>query len=712
MALAMKTSVNETIRGNAWLLGAAALGVVLVPHTAKAQDVEEDIEATPVASGITTAHGAPAQVYAAADFVRFSPTSAWDMLRQVPGFTVREEDQGRGLGQASVNVLINGERIATKSEGVVDYLGRIPAARVERIEIVDGAALKIPGLSGQVANVVTSGGGALSGQYTWRSVVRPHYAHPSFWGGEVSVTGTSGTIEYTASFSNQNGRGAAGGPTLVLDAAGALVERRDAALAIDNESPKISGQIKWDGPGSSVGNFSAFYRQHYFDLELDEARSRPVGGNRTWDYDGRGRDHDYEIGGDFEFALGSGRLKLIALERFEHEDYAESAVFTYADGSPATGDRYAAITDSGERIGRAEYGWAMLGGTFQLAAEAAFNRLDQSARLFTLDPGGQFVELPYPEGSGGVREDRYEAVLTHNRTLARGLTLQLGLGAEYSRLAQTGPSGLARSFRRPKGSINLAWTPQAGTDLSLKLERKVGQLDFEDFLGRVFLDDDNQNAGNGQLVPEQEWRLELQAKRSLGAWGSTTLRLFTRKVDDFIDVVPVAGGESIGNIAGSARLSGIDWTGTITMDPLGWKGAKLDLSMEWERSRLTDPLTGDRRAWSWHQDRSFEADLRHDIPGSNWAWGGGMSYSHQLPYYRVFEVGRAYEGPIYTYAFIEHKNVFGATVNLQVFNLNNGRRRMQRTVHAGPRDIAPVWFSEDRNELIGPIFRLEVKGRF
>lgn len=711
MARLMKTSVNETIGGKAWLLCAGALVSALLPQAASAQDSEEDIEATPIASATSTAEGVPAQVYTAADFVRFSPTSAWDMLRQVPGYTLREDDQGRGLGQANANVLINGERVAVKSESVVDRLGRIPAARVVRIEIVDGAALKIPGLSGQVANVITTGGD-LSGQYTWRSVVRPHYANPSFWAGEVSLTGTSGAIEYTASLSNQNGRGAAGGPTRVLDPAGDLIELRDAALAIDNENPKIGGQIKWDGPGSMVGNFNAFYRQHYFDLTQDEERTRPGGVNRHWDYDGRGRDHDYEIGGDLEFALGAGRLKLIVLERFSHEDYSETSVFTPANGAPPTGDRYAAITDAGERIGRAEYSWPMLGGTFQLATEAAFNRLDQQARLFTLDPSGAFVELPFPEGSGGVREDRYETILTHNRTLTSGLTLQLGVGGEYSQLSQTGPGGLSRTFRRPKGSINLAWTPAAGTDISVKLERKVGQLDFGDFLARVFLDDDNQNAGNGQLVPEQEWRLELQAKRGLGAWGSTTMRLYTRRVDDFIDVIPVPGGESVGNIAGRATLSGINWTGTITLDPLGWKGAKLDLELEVERSRLTDPLTGEQRAWSWHRNRSFEADLRHDIPGSDWAWGGGMSYGHQLPYYRVYEVGRAYEGPVYTYAFVEHKDVFGATVNFQVFNLNNGRRLMQRTVYDGPRDTSPVRFSEDRNELIGPIFRLEVKGRF
>lgn len=706
----MKTTVNVRVRNTAGLLARAAvlaLAVAVPFKAAHAQDSVEDTEAAPMPS-----ESASGQVYTAQDFARFSPTSAFDMLRQLPGFSIREEDQGRGLGQANVNVLIDGERIATKSESVTDRLGRIAAARVVRIEIVDGATLKIPGLSGQVANVVTDGAGTLSGQFTWRSVVRPHYAHPSFWAGEASITGKGGALEYTVALSNQNGRGAAGGPTLVKGPDGALLERRNAELAIDNENPKLSGQLKWDGPGSSVGNFNAFIRRHTFDLTQDEDRTRPGLTDRRWDYDAKGRDYDYEIGGDFEFAVGPGRLKLIGLERYQHENYDEAAVFSYPDGTAPAGNRYMQITDSGEHIGRAEYGWQMWGGSFQLAAEAAFNRLDQSARLFDLSPASQFVELPFPEGTGGVREDRYEAVLTHSRQLAGNLSLQFGIGGEYSQLSQTGPGGLSRSFRRPKGSASLAWTPQPGLDLSLKLERKVGQLEFGDFLARVFLDDDNQNAGNAQLVPEQEWLLELETKKSLGPWGSTTLRLFTRRVSDFIDVIPVPGGESVGNISGRARLSGFHWESTFNFDPAGWKGAKLDLTMDWENSSLSDPLTGRRRAWSWHDDRFVEGILRYDIPATPWALGAGANYSHSRPYVRVYEVGRNWEGPIYTWAFVEHKDVLGLTVNLQVFNLNNGRRRMWRTVYAGPRDGGVVRFAEDRNELIGPIFRLEVKGKF
>jgi len=41
------------------------------------------------------------RIYAAADFARFAPKTAYDMLVQVPSFTIRTADTTeRGLGQA------------------------------------------------------------------------------------------------------------------------------------------------------------------------------------------------------------------------------------------------------------------------------------------------------------------------------------------------------------------------------------------------------------------------------------------------------------------------------------------------------------------------------------------------------------------------------------------------------------------------------------
>src|SRR3546814_8650948 len=107
----------------------------------------------------------------------------------------------------------------------------------------------------------------------------------------------------------------------------------------------------------------------------------------------------------------------------------------------------------------------MLGGDWQLSAEAAFNTLDNVARLYTLDPASDdFAEIPYPEGTGGVKEDRYEALLSFGRKLTGKLSFQLIAGAEHSTLAQSGANGLERSFFRPKGSLTLAWTPAARSE--------------------------------------------------------------------------------------------------------------------------------------------------------------------------------------------------------------------------------------------------------
>ena len=88
----------------------------------------------------------------------------------------------------------------------------------------------------------------------------------------------------------------------------------------------------------------------------------------------------------------------------------------------------------------------------------------------------------------------------------------------------------------------------------------------------------------------------------------------------------------------------------------------------------------------------------------------GMEYMHILPSFRLAEVCHDYEGPIYTWAFLEHKDVFGMTVNLQVFNMTNGRGMYHRTVYAGLRDSSPVLFIEERDLSVQPIFRLQITG--
>jgi hypothetical protein len=652
------------------------------------------------------------EVYTPADFARFAPRNALDMLRQVPGFTIVVQEQGRGLGQANDNVLVDGERLSSKSDDLFSQLGRITTDRVERIEIVDGATFGIPGLSGQVANVITKRD-AFSGRFEYRAVARPRYAKPVYAGGEISLSGSTKNLEWTAAFTHGTGRGAAGGGkgALITDGSGNRLEHRDILLRFVGEFPRLAGTLKWDGPGSMVANFNANYRRIYEDFSNDEERDLVTGVDVLRDLDNRARGYGYEFGGDVDFALGSGRLKLIGLERFTHNRFRSDSIFVYSNGAPSTGGRFAQVSDTGERIGRAEYRWDMLGGSWQLDAEAAFNRLDQVGQLFTLDTVGDFVESPFPGGTGGVTEDRYEVILNHNRTLATGLSVQLSAGGEYSKLVQTGAGGLARTFWRPKGSATLAWTPTTGLDLSLKLARTVGQLAFGDFLANVNLGQNTGNAGNALLVPQQAWEAELEARKNLAAWGSATLRLYSRWIEDYIDIIPVTGGESRGNILGGATLYGASLNATINLDPLGWKGAKIDAEGRLEDSTLSDPLTAIDRPFSNHNYTGGEVTLRYDIPDSDWAVGGGFNWELNRPYVRLFEVGREYEGP-YTFAFIENKDVFGLTVNLNMFNLSGGQSFVDRTVYTGLRDRAPIAFVERRRLDVSTIYRLQVRGSF
>ena len=104
--------------------------------------------------------GEETRTYTIDDFQQFAPRTALDMVQQIPGFSVSNNNDGqRGFGQAQENVLINGQRISSKSTSPREALARIPASNVEKIEIVEGADLDIPGLSGQVANITAKANG-------------------------------------------------------------------------------------------------------------------------------------------------------------------------------------------------------------------------------------------------------------------------------------------------------------------------------------------------------------------------------------------------------------------------------------------------------------------------------------------------------------------------------------------------------------------------
>lgn len=702
------------------LVRAAMLASVALAQPALAQDPYVPPVAPEPSSSPTTAVPATAvptggkRVYTPADFARFAPRNALDMLRQVPGFIIRGAVEERGLGQASENVLLNSQRVPSKSGGAIAELQKIPASNVERIEIVDAATLDIAGLTGQVANVITKSNKKASGQFSWRPEFRAHFTQPIYTRGDISYSGKAGKIDYTLGIDSQGSRSGAGGPTRILDPDLNLIELRDDKWRSNYDNPKFSGRFVLDGPGSSVGNLNASYMPYFYTYKENGFRDRPTGVDRFRSVRERMYGFVYEVNGDYSFKLGPGTMKFIGLRKFDHEPINSIAILDFLDDvTPSIGDKYVRDGRMGEWIGRGEYSWKGGKNDWQISAEGAFNTLKVRTRIYDMDAGGAFNEIPFPAGTGRVHEDRFEMLGTWGRPLAKNLTMQLVAGGEYSKLSsETEVGSLARSFFRPKGSLSLAWTPNPNTDVSLKIRRRVGQLNFYDFLASVNLTNDTENAGNVELVPPQSWEADLETARKLGPWGNTSLRLFVRRIDDIVDTIPIGeDGESPGNIDRAIRY-GAEWKGTWLFDKLGWKGAKLDTIVVLQRSRVDDPLTGEPRPISNTLKRQVELNLRHDIPGSDIAWGASLYHDWFSKNYRLTEVGRQWEGPVWFDVFVEHKDVAGLTVRAGVNNILNARSRWERDVYAAFRNTNPVLFFERRNRLIGPIFTFSVRGNF
>jgi outer membrane receptor for ferrienterochelin and colicins len=654
------------------------------------------------------------RIYTPADFSRFAPKTAYDMLSNVPSFTIHNVDTtDRGLGQASENVLINGQRVANKL-GAVDLLQRTSASSVDRIEIADAASLGIAGLSGQVANVILKAGAMKgSGQYEWRTNARAHFTEPEFLGGSISYSSKAGPVDYTVSLQNGCGRGGLGGPVHVYDANHVLTETWTERY--HSECEQLNSEIKLGvHPGSSIGNLTLNYTPSWNPQFQTQTRTILATGEvRTRTDTTTLNPYTADINGDYEFALGPGRLKLIGLRHWDHEPLLDTNVTRFVTtGADPLGSRFSRNTDLGEVIGRAEYHWKTGKNDWQVSFERAFNYLDQKGGLFNLDPQGNFVPVPFPEGSGKVTELRYEALATLSRPLASNIDLQFAVGAEISRLDRVTDNEPARKFFRPKGSLALGWHPAKDWDVSFKLRRRIGQISFYDFLAQPQLSQDRENAGNPELVPPQSWEFETEVSHDLGRWGKTRLNLHYYSVTDIVDVIPIGSdGQGIGNLPHADRL-GAESTSTINFDPIGWHGAKLDLNLGAEWTAVKDPLTHQSRPITNVQDAWGSAQIRDDIPGTPFAWSVYVQHQHYTKSYYLTEIYSRLDLPWISGFYVEDKNVMGLTVRFSVDNVPEGWHLFDRTVFSGFRDRAPIAFIERHHDLVGPLFTLSIKGTF
>ncbi len=651
------------------------------------------------------------EVFAPEDFARFAPRSALDMARQVPGFPIDEGVSERGFGQADTNILVNGRRISGKSNGPVQVLGRIPADKVLRLEILDGASLEIGGLSGQVLNVVTETGGGITGRYLYSPQWRTDDVPTRWQNGEISFSGGGASSEWTLILRNDERNSGSAGPEFVTDGTGEFLDIRDEESVELRDRPGIAGSVTRIMQSGDVLNLSGEVNWNLRDNEEISIRNPFDDVARTRDLIETEDEVNFEIGADYEFDFSAGRLKFIGLYRYEDSPTEDSVRTDFADDRPPVGSVFKRRAEEGETVLRTEYTYQAMGGDWQWALEGTYNYLDIEGSLRVLDEDGTLVPVELPGASSRVEEDRAELTTSYSMALSQNVQIQYSIGAEFSEISQSGELGQTRDFVRPKGFMSVNWAASEGLDVAVQLERRVGQLRFFDFIASVNVNQDRVDVTNADLKPPQSWILDVQAQQSLGEFGSVTLGGFVEDITDIVDQIPIeGGGQAPGNID-SAERYGVSTNLTLLFDPLGGQGVRLDLEAAYTNSSVVDPLLGTDRPISDDDYLEFDTTLRKDFPGTQWAMGIVASYDENHPRVRLDEISLFRPSRAFTRVFLENKDVYGMTIRGNLGNLNDRGNDFFRTIY-NDRLIDDIDSREERFRDFGILVRLDFEGSF
>ncbi len=647
-------------------------------------------------------------------FETFAPRTAMDMVRQIPGFQIQENDDNkRGLGQGGANVLINGKRLSGKTEPR-DQLSRINAANVVKIELLDGATLDIPGLSGQVVNVHIENTG-ISGTWEWNPEWR-HKLKPSLFNGAATVSGERGNLAYSVAFNSEQERRGNRGPAQRFSADGTLYEIRDEEGKNNEDGPGVSVDLTWTPKPDHIANFSAEYNQFNFSgRELSRHTAYDERGDNQETHFVFGEDEwNASLSGDYERPLGPGTIKLIGYHRSEHSPTKANYRAYEADLGLVENLQYEQLGDEGESIVRAEYTWLRHSNrVWQLAAEGAFNFLDiqnQYSDLFDADNN--------EADAARVEEKRAEATLSYTRPVNTKLTLQASLGAEYSQISQSGETlddEYSPSFFRPKGFLLATYTPSDSLTINTKLEREVGQLNFYDFIASVDLEDNLDTAANRNLVPAQSWRGEVEFDKSFGTDNVFKARIYGALISDLVDRIPVVingvDSDAIGNIDKGSQY-GIDLSTTLKAHQ-GWlEGSELNLGLDLRNSKVKDPVEGFTRRFNRDKKSVWWVDVRQDLSGSDWAYGLHMRQGRRAKTYRLSTINEfRFNGP-WGEVYIENKDIVGLKVRASLKNLFDASDDATRIVYTDRRDLGEIDYIEEMDRPFGLFFELGVSGTF
>jgi outer membrane receptor protein involved in Fe transport len=623
-------------------------------------------------------------------FAEAQPVSAYDMVIRVPGFTFDKGQAVRGLAGAGGNVYIDGQPPVSKNDALDEILKRIPANSVERIELIRGGA---PGIDMEgrsvLANVVHK---QVAG---FRGAISPStnlvYDHRVL-----------NSLRAEAQWRWPGGRSA---ELAQVYGKGPNEEFGDGVRTRYNAdgSVRIRSNVDADSGGQRIWTTGAYEQPLLggrarltgallFNPSYAELYDRIVGGGLEFEYD-RVDTRQIELGGRYSRAIASN----LALEAIAfHQDNRSNTYVRFE--APGLARLFKLHREGDESVARATFKFQQSPTlSFEASGEGAVNRLDSVTNLTQ-----NARQIAVPAANVHVEEKRGELTLRGTWNATPELTIETALRQERSEVSSEGDVILEKTLMFTKPRVAATWNPNPLNQIRLRIEREVGQLNFDDFVaGSGVASTGTLTTGNPDISPQQAWVYEAVYERRF--WRSAALVLTARHSDlsDVVDRVPVfvngvAVADAPGNI-GSGTKDELQFSVTLPMEKLGIPAAQFRAQATRRWVRVTDPVTGRKReasilrpAGANTRDPStlspvnWEIHFTQDLPALKSVWGLDVTGAYRETAYRLSEI-ETKKFSTTMLAFVEYKARPDLTLRIEAQTFNQRNVKRIRDVYIGSR---------------------------
>jgi outer membrane receptor protein involved in Fe transport len=667
-----------------------------------------------VALAVSTTPSPAITPYPASAFAAEQPSTALDLIKLLPGFVLDTGPQARGFGASAGNVLIDGARPASKDDGLEEILKRIPASSVVRIDVIRGGA---PGIDMQgktvLANVIRAGSSGATLSIAGSGTLMDNGVGT----GSLRVEGSSkmGSMAFEGSllvgkgFDDTVGHG----PRTLASPTGATVLQAAETSRGAETDYKATAGVEGPALGGKLRVSASLFASSY-DYSQADVLTRPIAVKA--DEADNSKQRTAEIGVRYERPLGpKARLEAFALQQFGESRYRADLFANSPDlfgaSTPLGIETFRLSKETSESIVRSTITIQPTGGvSAQIGAEGDFNwLLDHTKYAFNGAP------ISLPAANVRVTEARGDAFATTTWSVLKTINLEAGLRLESSRITSTGDVGVGQTFVFAKPRFAATWSPDDADQVRLRVEREVGQLDFDDFAaGSASLANGAVRPGNPSLTPQQDWVYEAAYDHRFWRGAQITFTARHYELRDIIDRAPIYDPsgtyDAPGNI-GSGFRDEAEIALTVPTDRLGVKNGTITALQTFRKTRVIDPTTGQPRPISGVSPYGGEIHFTQGLRRWKISWGFDVLNASVQTYYRFNEVDIDDLGT-YEVLFAEYKPRADLIVRFEFHNLDGRSYRHVRELYDGPRGVAPSEGRDIRDLQGNRLFYLKVRKTF